>query len=62
MSSNSSEISFALIDINGKTIISDVIESNPNISKLDISNIDKGIYTLRLIINNDVVNKKIIIE
>jgi len=60
--SNDTEISYALIDINGKIIISNIIKDTQNTAKLNISSLDKGIYTLRLIINNEVINKKIVIE
>jgi PKD repeat protein len=62
LSSNNSKIDYALIDINGKVIVNNVIESNQNFAKINISNLDKGIYTLRLIVDNEIINKKIVIE
>ena len=50
----------SIIDISGKTLLSNKIYSNAGLQKIDISNQKKGIYIVRIVTENGVVNRKLI--
>ncbi len=53
------EVSISIIDITGKTVLNNTSESNMNKHfKIDISNLHKGIYMLRLSVEGDQVVRK----
>ena len=50
-----------LLEVSGKTIIETTVSEN-YIKTIDISGLQSGIYFIRLTINDNIINKKIIIK
>ncbi len=49
-----------VVSIDGKTVLTQNVSSNNN--RMDISNIQSGVYLLQMILKDDIVYKKVIIE
>jgi len=50
----------SIIDLSGKTLLTHKVGSNAGLQKIDISNKNTGIYIVRIVTENEVVNRKLI--
>lgn len=60
--SNNANTKYQIFDISGKLMTEGVIEKGTNSEIIYLNNYDSGIYTLRLNIDNSIINHKIIVE
>ena len=58
---NNNTMAVSLFDMIGKQVREE-IKSKTQSTKIDVSNLQKGVYILKITINNNSLNKKIIIE
>ena len=59
---NNSKAMYQIFDITGKIIVEDEIRKGENQKSIQLSNLSSGIYNLRLTIDNNIINHKLIIE